>query len=88
MAKYKVLYWRHIPAQVKVFAEGKRPLARPMPERFQEEIDRIAMREGLVGTDDYLNQWRWTPKQERPGTAEEVAGALIQELEQQVEFTE
>ena len=59
-----------------------------MPERFQEEIDKIAMREGLAGTDDYLNQWRWTPKQERPGTAEEVAEALIQELEQQVEFTE
>ena len=51
MAKYQVLYWKHIPAQVKVFAEGTRPLARPMPERFQEEIDRIAMREGLAGTD-------------------------------------
>ena len=88
MAKYRILYWKHIPAQVKVFGEGTRPLARPMPERFQEEIDKIAMREGLVGTDDYLNHWRWTPKQERPGTAEEVADALIQELEQQVEFTE
>ena len=88
MAKYQVLYWKHIPAQVKVFAEGRRAVARPMPDRFQEEIDKIAMREGLAGTDDYLNQWRWTTKLERPGTPEEVAEALIQELEQQVELTE
>ncbi len=88
MAKYQILYWKHIPAQVKVSAEGQRTLSRPMPDRFQEEIDKIAMREGLAGTDDYLNQWNWTPKQERPGTPEQVAEALIQELEQQVEFTE
>ena len=88
MAKYQILYWKHIPAQVKVSVEGQRTLSRPMPGRFQEEIDKIAMQEGLAGTDDYLNQWNWTPKQERPGTPEQVAEALIQELEQQVEFTE
>ena len=27
-----------------------------MPVRFQAEIDRIAMEQGLAGTDDYLNR--------------------------------
>lgn len=83
MVKYQILYWKHIPAQVKVSEEGKRPISRPMPDRFQVEIDRIATQEGLTGTDDYLNQWRWTPRKERAGTAEEVADALIRELVQQ-----
>jgi hypothetical protein len=52
-----------------------------MPDRFQAEIDRIAMKEGLAGTDDYLNQWRWTAKQDRPGNPSEVLDELIRELE-------
>jgi len=82
MVKYQILYWKHVPSQVKVFEEGKRPVSRPMPERFQAEINRIAMAEGLAGTDDYLNQWQWTPKMEREGSAEGVADALVRELQQ------
>ena len=81
MARYQVLYWKTVPAQVKVFAESSRPLARQMPDRFQAEIDRIAMEQGLAGTDDYLNQWHWTAKLERPGDPAELLDALIQELE-------
>lgn len=84
MVKYQILYWKHVPSQVKVFEEGKRPVSRSMPDRFLAEIDRIAMEEGLTGTDDYLNQWEWTPKREREGSAEEVAEALVRELEQVV----
>jgi hypothetical protein len=80
MAQYQILYWRDIPAQIKVSDPGKRPISRQLPERFQQEIDRIAMRDGLAGTDDYLNQWRWSAKKDRPGTAEEVAEALLREL--------
>ena len=88
MAKYQILYWKEIPAQVKVVEEGKRTVSRQLPERFQIEIDRIAMSEGLTGTDEYLNEWRWTPKKERAGTAEEVADALVRELEKQIDFDE
>jgi Virulence factor len=83
MAQYQILYWKHVPAQIKVCAEGKRPISRPLPDRFQVEIDRIAMNEGLVGTDGYLEHWRWTPKRERAGSVEEVADSLIRELEQE-----
>jgi hypothetical protein len=84
MAEYQILYWKQIPAQVRVFEAGRRPVSRKLPDRFQIEIDRIAMEEGLAGTDDYLNHWHWSTRQERPGSAEEVADALVRELEQQV----
>ena len=82
MAEYQVLYWREIPAQVRVF-DGRRPVSAKMPERFQEEIDRIAMEEGLEGSDDYLDLWQGTKKLERLGPADEVMAALLQELEEE-----
>jgi hypothetical protein len=52
-----------------------------MPNRFQVAIDRTAMEEGLAGSDDYLDEWQWTKKMERPGDPEGVLSALLQELE-------
>ena len=80
MATHQILYWKDVPAQVRVF-EGKKRISRPMPDRFQTEIDRIAMKEGLAGSDEYLDQWQWTERRERPGDAGEVLSALLQELE-------
>ncbi len=80
MAEYQILYWRDIPAQLKAF-EGKKPISRPLSDRFQVEIDRVAMEDGLFGTDEYLDQWQWSEKQEREGSAEEVLDALSAELE-------
>lgn len=84
MATYQVLYWRHIPAQVKAY-EGDRPRSQVLSERFQVEIDRIAMKENLVGTDEYLDQWQWSDDQERPGNAAEVLEEVAAELEAQFE---
>jgi Virulence factor len=81
MARYRILSWRDIPAQVKVFDEGRRPLSVTLSERWQQEIDRVAMRDGLVGTDDYLSQWEWSQDAERDGSAEDVLDALVTELE-------
>ena len=80
MAMYQILYWKDIPAQVRVF-EGRKPISRQMPKRFQVEIDRTAMETGLAGTDDYLDQWQWTEKRERPGEPEDILNALVEELE-------
>ena len=79
MAEYQVLYWRDIPAQVRVFG-GRRPLSRPLPDRFQQTIDRVAMREGLAGTDDYLAQWQWSEKRTGHGEPEELLHRLIEAL--------
>ena len=79
MAKYQILYWKDIPAQVKAF-DGTRAVSRQLPERFQLEIDRLAMELGLAGGDEYLNQWHWTAKLDRQGTAAEVLESISQEL--------
>jgi hypothetical protein len=38
------------------------------------------MEQGLAGGDEYLNQWHWTAKLDRPGTAAEVLESISQEL--------
>ena len=68
--------------QIKLFA-GRRPSSHTLPGRFQLAIDRIAMQEGLVGTDAYLEQWHWSEKQERAGTPEDVLQALLRETEEE-----
>ncbi len=82
MIQYQVLYWRDIPVQIKLFA-GRRPSSHTLPARFQLAIDRIAMREGLVGTDAYLEQWHWSKKQERTGRPADVLQTLLRETEEE-----
>ena len=60
MPEVTVVYWRDIPAQVLV-GRGRRAAKRPLSERFEQAIDRAAMKAGLAGTDDYLAQWRKAP---------------------------
>ena len=50
----QVLYWQDIPSIVKA-GDVKRQL----PDSFQQEIDRVAMEQGLLGSDAYLEQWEW-----------------------------
>lgn len=80
MARYRVLRWRDIPAQVKVRDDDGRRVSRPLPDRFQQEIDRVATREGATESDAYLAEWAWSDEEERPGGAEEVADRLVAEL--------
>ncbi|MCZ7596531.1 MAG: virulence factor [Gammaproteobacteria bacterium] len=57
MAKLITVYWRDIPAQV-IVKQGRRTAKVQLSERFQEAIDRAAMRAGKGGTDAYLEEWR------------------------------
>ena len=79
MATYQILYWKDIPAQVRVF-DGKRRVSKQLPERFQVEIDRVAMNEGLAGSDAYLDQWNWTEKAEGVGEGVDLLDELVSEL--------
>ena len=78
--RYQIIYWRHIPAQLKIRA-GSARLARNLSERFQEGIDEAAMRTGTTGTDAYLSAWRTSEWREQDGFPEAVADALALELE-------
>ncbi|HUI56828.1 MAG TPA: virulence factor [Bryobacteraceae bacterium] len=53
----------------------------PMPAKFLERIDQLAMQRGMHQGDDYLAQWRWSDEEERAGSAQEVAEAVRAELE-------
>jgi hypothetical protein len=79
MAERVVLYWRDIPAQVIVKA-GRKTAKRQLAERFEQAIDRAAMRAGLVGTDAYLAEWRRGAQEacgdELEAEAETAAAAL------------
>lgn len=80
MTQVQIVYWRDIPAQVKV-REGRTRLSRPLALRFQEAIDSAAMRAGASATDDYLAEWRTSDPTDRPGAPEAVATTLVSELE-------
>jgi hypothetical protein len=80
MAKYQVMFWKHIPAHVKAWDE-RGEVKRLLPDRFQAAIDAYAMKDGSTEMDAYLEGWRWSETQERPGTAEDVANAVVTELD-------
>ena len=83
MARYRVLSWGEIPAQVKAIEDdgAGRPVSLPLDAWFAQEIDRVAMREGLAASDAYLERWAWSDYHERPGPAAEVAADVVRELE-------
>lgn len=57
MPQVTIVYWRDMPAQVIVKA-GRKTAKRQLPERFEQAIDRAAMKTGAASTDDYLAEWR------------------------------
>ena len=57
MVKKILIYWRDIPSQV-VVQRGRKREKLPLSHRFQEAIDRAAMRAGKGGSEAYLSEWR------------------------------
>jgi hypothetical protein len=81
MARVKILSWKGIPAQVRARdAGGGRAANVQLPDWFGQEIDRVAMREGLIESDVYLAAWEWSEETYRPGVAVEVARSVAEEL--------
>ena len=72
MPQLIVTYWRDIPAQVTV-KQGRKKTSRPLPERFEQAIDRAAMKSGAAETDDYLAEWRRGEPVEVEGDPAELA---------------
>ena len=57
MAKKILIYWRDIPSQV-IIQKGRERAKVALSPRFQEAIDRAAMRAGKGSSDAYLSEWR------------------------------
>ncbi len=84
MASYQVMYWKHIPASVRAWedqGEVRVEAKLMLPDRFQAAIDAFAMRDGSTDMDSYLDGWAWSEVGERIGTPEQVASALVTELD-------
>jgi len=85
MAKLTIVYWRDIPAQVIVKA-GSKTAKRQLAERFEQAIDRAAMRAKLRDTDSYLAEWRRSTPSDCGDELEAEAQAAAERLEK--EFSE
>jgi hypothetical protein len=81
VAKYHILYWKDIPSVVEA-SDATDSATVQLSDRFQLLIDAVAMKLGLDGTDEYLEQWDHGDEQERPGRARDVADAVARELEE------
>lgn len=84
MPDVTIVFWRDIPAQV-IVGRGRRAAKQPLAERFEQAIDRAAMKTGAAGTDEYLAEWRkQTPYPlDSDGTDIEVATQEAARLEQE-----
>ena len=75
-----IVYWRDIPAQV-IVGQGRRAAKRPLPERFEQAIDRCAMKVGARDQDAYLAEWRRGEPVEADGEPGALADAEAARLD-------
>ena len=80
MAQLIVVYWRDIPAQV-IVKRGRLTAKRQLAERFEQAIDRAAMRANLRDTDSYLAEWRRAAAVECGDDLEAEAATAAERLE-------
>ena len=80
MAEVTVVYWRDIPAQV-IVGKGRRAAKVQLSERFEQAIDRCAMKIGAKDADAYLAEWRKADPYAVDGDDTEVARATAARLE-------
>ncbi len=85
MPEITIVYWRDIPAQV-IVGKGRKAAKIQLPERFEQAIDRAAMKSGADQTDDYLAEWRKDVIDTREGDPQSLAEAeatrLVEEYDQ------
>ncbi|MDE0211305.1 MAG: virulence factor [Boseongicola sp.] len=82
MAEVTIVYWRDMPAQV-IVGKGRRGAKAALPERFEQAIDRAAMKVGARDSDAYLSEWRKVVEGDRDGAAEEIAKAEAARIERE-----
>lgn len=80
MPDVTVVYWRDIPAQV-IVGKGRRGAKVQLPERFEQAIDRAAMKSGAADTDAYLADWRKASPYSVEGEPQDVAKSEADRLD-------
>ncbi|MEY4697306.1 MAG: hypothetical protein RIT14_1734 [Pseudomonadota bacterium] len=80
MPDVTVVFWRDIPAQV-IVGKGRRGSKVQLSERFEQAIDRCAMKIGARDSDSYLAEWRKAAPYEVEGEPDAVAASVAAALE-------
>ncbi|WP_264213626.1 virulence factor [Leisingera thetidis] len=80
MPDVTIVYWRDIPAQV-IVGKGRRGTKRQLEERFEQAIDRAAMKVNAKDADAYLAEWRKAAPFAAEGEAADIAEAEATRLE-------
>ena len=80
MAKYRIMYWKHIPQSFTVEGDG-RTVKKQLSQKVQNAIDAYAMATGLSSASDYSAQFKRGDWIECDGTPEDVAETLLSDLE-------
>jgi hypothetical protein len=80
MAEVVIVYWRDIPAQV-IVGKGRRGAKKQLSERFEQAIDRCAMKIGAKDADAYLAEWRKAAPYEVDGDPDEIVKSVAARLE-------
>ena len=86
MPDVTIVYWRDIPAQI-IVGKGRAASKVKLSERFEQAIDRCAMKVGARDADAYLAEWRKAPAFEAEGDAGDVAAAEAAKIEAQYDAT-
>lgn len=81
MASLIVISWRDIPTQVLV-KRGRETAKVQLSQRFQEAVDRAAMRAGKGSSDAYLADWRRSEPRPCGENLQAEASAEAERLEQ------
>ncbi|MEL6240514.1 MAG: virulence factor [Pseudomonadota bacterium] len=80
MPDVTIVYWRDIPAQV-IVGKGRHGAKRQLEERFEQAIDRAAMKVNAKDADAYLAEWRKAAPYPVDGEPDAVAEAEATRLE-------
>ena len=80
MPDVTIVYWRDIPAQV-IVGKGRRGSKAPLPERFEQAIDRAAMKVGARDSDAYLSEWHKATPYPVDGEPSEIAASEAARLD-------
>ena len=80
MADVTIVYWRDMPAQV-IVGRGRKGAKLPLPERFEQAIDRAAMKSGAAESDDYMAGFRKADPYPVAGEAAAVAAAEVARID-------
>ncbi|HKZ84982.1 MAG TPA: virulence factor [Anaerolineae bacterium] len=79
MAQVQIYFWKDIPYGVRARDENGR-VTKQLPRAFEATVDAAAMAEGQTDAKDYQSGFRWGDPEERPGSAEEAAQVVVDEI--------